>query len=62
MRIGFSAQAFLSDGYAATFEIASTYVQQGAQHVILVMPAEQGPEGIRRLSQEVAEALRAQFG
>lgn len=60
--IEISAQAFLRDGYAATLEIASTYVRQGAQHVMLVMPAEQGPDGLRRLAREVAEPLREQFG
>ena len=60
--IEISAQAFVRDGYAATLEVAATYLRQGAQHVMLVMPADQGPEGLKRLAVEVAEPLREQFG
>jgi len=60
--IEISAQAFVRDGYSATLEIASRYLREGAQHVILVMPADHGPEGLRRLAHEVAEPLREQFG
>ena len=60
--IEISAQAFLRDGYAASLEVAATYARQGAHHVMLVMPADQGPEGLQRLAHEVAEPLREQFG
>jgi hypothetical protein len=40
----------------------STLVQQGAQHAILLMPAELGPDGLRRLAERVAVPLRECFG
>ena len=60
--IEISAQAFLRDGHAALLDIATTYARQGVDHVVLVMPGDQGPEGLRRLADEVAEPLRARFG
>ena len=57
-----SAQAFVRDGYEATLEVAAHYLREGAHHVILVMRADQGPEGLKRLAHEVAEPLREQFG
>ena len=61
-QIEISAQAFVRDGHAAALEVATTYARQGAHHVVLVMRADQGPEGLRRLAQEVAEPLREGFG
>ena len=60
--IEISAQAFLRDGYAASLEVAATYARQGAHHVMLVIPADHGPEGLQRLAHEVAEPLRERFG
>jgi len=60
--IEISAQAFVRDGYEATLEVAAHYLREGAHHVILVMRADQGPEGLKRLAHEVAEPLREQFG
>ena len=60
--IEISAQAFVRDAYQATLEVASHYLREGAHHVILVMRADQGPEGLKRLAHEVAEPLREQFG
>jgi alkanesulfonate monooxygenase SsuD/methylene tetrahydromethanopterin reductase-like flavin-dependent oxidoreductase (luciferase family) len=61
--IEISAQAFLRDAdHAAMLRTAETFVQQGAQHVILIMPAADGPDGLRRLAEHVAEPLRARFG
>ena len=59
--IEISAQAFVRDGYEGALEVAGDYLREGAHHVILVMPAEQGPEGLKRLAHEVAEPLREQF-
>jgi len=61
--IEISAQSFLRDGdYRATLDTAATFARSGAHHVVLIMPADQGPEGLRRLAREVAEPLREQFG
>ena len=60
--IEISAQAFVRDRYEATLEAAAHYLREGAHHVILVMRADQGPEGLKRLAHEVAEPLREQFG
>ena len=60
--IEISAQAFVRDRYEATLEVAAHYLREGAHHVILVMRADQGPEGLKRLAHEVAEPLREQFG
>jgi len=61
-QIEISAQAFMRGDYATTLQVASSYLRQGVQHVILVMRADQGPEGLQRLAHEVAEPLREQFG
>lgn len=42
-------------------DAAAQYVEAGAQHVILMMRAADGPEGLARLAREVAEPLRARF-
>jgi alkanesulfonate monooxygenase SsuD/methylene tetrahydromethanopterin reductase-like flavin-dependent oxidoreductase (luciferase family) len=61
--IEISAQAFLRDGdHAAMLRTAETFVEQGADHVILIMPAADGPDGLRLLAERVAEPLRARFG
>jgi alkanesulfonate monooxygenase SsuD/methylene tetrahydromethanopterin reductase-like flavin-dependent oxidoreductase (luciferase family) len=61
--IEISAQGFLrGDDHAALLETMSTLVQQGAQHAILLMPAELGPDGLRRLAERVAVPLRECFG
>jgi alkanesulfonate monooxygenase SsuD/methylene tetrahydromethanopterin reductase-like flavin-dependent oxidoreductase (luciferase family) len=61
--IEISAQAFLRDGdHEATLRTAATFVEQGADHVILIMPAANGPDGLRQLAERVAEPLRARFG
>jgi alkanesulfonate monooxygenase SsuD/methylene tetrahydromethanopterin reductase-like flavin-dependent oxidoreductase (luciferase family) len=58
-----SAQAFLQDGdHAAMLQTAETFVEQGADHVILIMPASDGPDGLRLVAERVAEPLRARFG
>ena len=61
-QIEISAQAFMRGEYATTLQVASSYLRQGVHHVILVMRADQGPEGLQRLAHEVAEPLREQFG
>ena len=61
--IEISAQAFLrGDDYPAVLETAEGYARAGAQHVILLMPADQGPDGLRRLAERVAIPLRERFG
>lgn len=41
---------------------ASSFVEAGVAHVILQMPADRGPDGLRTLAHEVAEPLRERFG
>jgi alkanesulfonate monooxygenase SsuD/methylene tetrahydromethanopterin reductase-like flavin-dependent oxidoreductase (luciferase family) len=54
-----SAQGFLrDDDYDGLLDIASGFARQGADHVVLIMPASEGPDGLRRLAQRVAEPLR----
>ena len=60
--IEISAQAFLNDGYDTLLEVANQFAENGAQHVILVMPASDGPDGLTKLAREVAEPLRERFG
>jgi alkanesulfonate monooxygenase SsuD/methylene tetrahydromethanopterin reductase-like flavin-dependent oxidoreductase (luciferase family) len=60
--IEISAQAFLNEGHARLVEVATQFAQDGAQHVILVMPASDGPDGLAKLAREVAEPLRERFG
>jgi alkanesulfonate monooxygenase SsuD/methylene tetrahydromethanopterin reductase-like flavin-dependent oxidoreductase (luciferase family) len=62
-QIEISAQTFLRGGdHAAMLRTAEWYMEQGAQHVILIMPAADGPDGLRLLAERVAEPLRARFG
>jgi alkanesulfonate monooxygenase SsuD/methylene tetrahydromethanopterin reductase-like flavin-dependent oxidoreductase (luciferase family) len=61
--IEISAQGFLRDGdHASLLRTAETFVELGADHVILIMPAAEGPDGLRLLAERVAEPLRARFG
>ncbi len=60
--IEISAQAFPREGLAAQLETAIGFAERGAQHVILLMPADQGPSGLQRLADEVAIPLRERFG
>ncbi len=60
--IEISAQVFGRDGLPAMLESASDYARRGVQHVILVTPAADGPDGLQRLAREVAEPLRERFG
>ena len=57
-----SAQAFLrGDDYASMFDIAATFAEAGADHLILIMPAAEGPDGLQRLADRVATPLRERF-
>jgi alkanesulfonate monooxygenase SsuD/methylene tetrahydromethanopterin reductase-like flavin-dependent oxidoreductase (luciferase family) len=60
--IEISAQGFLRDSHAALLEVATSFAERGAQHVILLMPANHGPDGLQRLADEVAVPLRERFG
>lgn len=61
--IEISAQAFLRDGdYDALLETASFFAREGAHHLILLMPAEEGPAGLTRLAECAAIPLRERFG
>jgi alkanesulfonate monooxygenase SsuD/methylene tetrahydromethanopterin reductase-like flavin-dependent oxidoreductase (luciferase family) len=60
--IEISAQAFLRDGdHAAMFETAAGLAAAGAQHLILIMPAGEGPKGLQKLADRVATPLRERF-
>jgi alkanesulfonate monooxygenase SsuD/methylene tetrahydromethanopterin reductase-like flavin-dependent oxidoreductase (luciferase family) len=59
--IEISAQVFAREGTAAMLETASAYAREGASHVILILPAADGPDGLERLAHEVAEPLRGRF-
>ena len=60
--IEISAQAFLREGdYEACLQVATYYAENGADHVILLMPATDGPDGLRLLAERVAEPLRERF-
>jgi alkanesulfonate monooxygenase SsuD/methylene tetrahydromethanopterin reductase-like flavin-dependent oxidoreductase (luciferase family) len=60
--IEISAQAFLRDGdHAAMLEAAAGFAEAGVDHVILIMPAADGPDGLRLLAERVAEPLRERF-
>ena len=39
----------------------ASFAGDGAEHVILIMPASDGPDGLRRLAERVAEPLRERF-
>jgi hypothetical protein len=57
-----SAQAFLRDGdYAGLLETATGLARAGAQHLVLLMPAADGPDGLLRLAKQVATPLRERF-
>jgi alkanesulfonate monooxygenase SsuD/methylene tetrahydromethanopterin reductase-like flavin-dependent oxidoreductase (luciferase family) len=61
--IEISAQAFLRDGdYDALVETASGFARQGAHHLVLLMPAHEGPAGLLRLAERAAIPLREKFG
>jgi hypothetical protein len=61
--IEISAQGFLRGGdYGGLLEVASEYARAGADHLILIMPASDGPDGLGRLAERVAEPLRERFG
>ena len=60
--IEISAQAFLRDGdHAALLETATKLGRAGAQHLILLMPASDGPDGLQMLAERVAIPLRERF-
>ena len=57
--IEISAQVRLGDGgHAAALADAIRYADAGAQHVIIIFPAPDGPDGLRRVVHEVVEPLR----
>jgi alkanesulfonate monooxygenase SsuD/methylene tetrahydromethanopterin reductase-like flavin-dependent oxidoreductase (luciferase family) len=59
--IEISAQAFLRGDYEALLETATGLGKAGAHHLVLLMPAADGPDGLRRLAERVAEPLRDRF-
>ena len=60
--IEISAQAFLRDGdHASMLETAAGLAQAGAQHLILIVPAADGPDGLQKLADQVASPLRERF-
>jgi alkanesulfonate monooxygenase SsuD/methylene tetrahydromethanopterin reductase-like flavin-dependent oxidoreductase (luciferase family) len=61
--IEISAQAFLRDGdHAAMLETAAGLATAGADHLILLVPASDGPAGLQKLAERVAMPLRERFG
>jgi alkanesulfonate monooxygenase SsuD/methylene tetrahydromethanopterin reductase-like flavin-dependent oxidoreductase (luciferase family) len=60
--IEISAQVRIGDGHAAALRTAIDLVDRGVQHVMLLMPAADGPDGLQRLADEVAAPLRAARG
>ncbi|HET9877989.1 MAG TPA: LLM class flavin-dependent oxidoreductase [Candidatus Limnocylindria bacterium] len=61
--IEISAQVRLRDGgHAAALADALRYAAAGAGHVVVIMPASDGPDGLRRLVHEVVEPLREHAG
>jgi alkanesulfonate monooxygenase SsuD/methylene tetrahydromethanopterin reductase-like flavin-dependent oxidoreductase (luciferase family) len=60
--IEISAQAFLRGGdHAGMLGTAAGLAEGGADHLILIMPAADGPGGLQRLAAEVATPLRERF-
>ena len=60
--IEISAQAFLRGGdHAAMLETAAGLAEAGADHLILIMPAADGPDGLQMLADRVATPLRERF-
>ena len=47
---------------AEALALATRYVEAGADHIILMMRPADGPDGLRRLADEVAAPLRDRFG
>jgi hypothetical protein len=43
------------------FETAAWLAERGAQHLILIMPAADGPDGLQKLADRVATPLRERF-
>jgi alkanesulfonate monooxygenase SsuD/methylene tetrahydromethanopterin reductase-like flavin-dependent oxidoreductase (luciferase family) len=60
--IEISAQVFPRGGPKAQREIALRYGRAGATHLILVMDAALGPDGLERLIGEVIQPLRDELG
>ncbi len=60
--IEISAQAFLRNGdHGMMFETAAWLAEAGAQHLILIIPASDGPDGLQQLADRVAVPLRERF-
>jgi len=61
--IEISAQVFLRDrNYDAMVDVATEYGRAGARHIVLIMPASDGPDGLKRLAERAAQPLRDRFG
>jgi alkanesulfonate monooxygenase SsuD/methylene tetrahydromethanopterin reductase-like flavin-dependent oxidoreductase (luciferase family) len=60
--IEISAQVFGTEGAAAQLAEASEYADAGVHHLMLILPAKEGPDGLARLARDVAEPLRERFG
>ncbi|MEO8511294.1 MAG: LLM class flavin-dependent oxidoreductase [Chloroflexota bacterium] len=61
--IEISAQARLADGdHAALLEQALRYAEMGVDHLIFIVPAEDGAAGIQHLADKVVVPLREQIG
>ena len=60
VEVGVQTRSWGSPG-GEVLATAGRYVEAGAQHVILMMPAADGPDGLARLADEVAGPLRARY-
>ena len=60
--IEISSQVFGREGPAQQLSAARELARQGVRHIVLVLPAADGPDGLRRLAREVAEPLRHAVG
>jgi alkanesulfonate monooxygenase SsuD/methylene tetrahydromethanopterin reductase-like flavin-dependent oxidoreductase (luciferase family) len=61
--IEISAQLFRGDsGLPGQLRDAQAFVEAGARHLVLVLPAGEGPTGLERLADEVATPLRERYG
>ena len=47
---------------AGALEVAERFIEAGANHVMLGLPASVAPDGLGDVIREVAEPLRARFG
>ena len=60
--IEISAQVRPGEGLRAQRETGMAYAEAGVDHLVLIMPAAHGADGLQRLADEVAAPIRERFG